>query len=126
MQYWYFGDFSQFKYNLEESDRYLVEAKILFEYKQYLLGYQALKKSDNFFSKAPPFRHKAKQEGKNTDEKQEILNQAALKHIEVLENLQVLVPERFVWEPEKDSPTDLLLQASINNSISIRNKWLKK
>ena len=38
LRYWYFGDFGQFKYNLGLSDKYLVEAKTLFEYKQYLLA----------------------------------------------------------------------------------------
>src|SRR3990167_5335496 len=47
-QFLYFGDLSQFAYNLSEADKYLVEAKTLFEYKQYLLGYQALLKSDSF------------------------------------------------------------------------------
>ena len=50
-KYWYFGNFSNFHYNLKYSDKYLVEAKTLFEYKQYLLAYQALKKSNSFFLK---------------------------------------------------------------------------
>ncbi len=122
-RYWYFGNFSQFKYNLSQADKYLVESKTLFEYKQYLLGYQALKKSDRFFSTAPLYLQKAKQEGKNTDQKKKVLDQAALKHIEVLTSIQSIVPEHFVWEPEKDSPTELSLQESIQNSISTRSKW---
>lgn len=125
LRYWYFGNFSQFKYNLNQTDKYLVESKTLFEYKQYLLGYQALKKSDSFFSMAPLYLQKAKQEGKNIDQKKEVLNQAAVKHIEVLTNMQSIVPEHFVWEPEKDSPTDLALRESIQNSISIRDKLIR-
>ena len=30
-KYWYFGSFGQFEYNLKQSDKYLVEAKTLFE-----------------------------------------------------------------------------------------------
>lgn len=125
IQYWYFGNFSQFKYNLSQSDKYLVEAKTLFEYKQYLLGYQALKKSDNLFSMVPFYLQRAKQEGKNIDQKQEVFKQAALKHIEVLTKMQSIVPEHFVWKPEKDSSTNLFLREAIQNSISIRNKWIK-
>lgn len=125
IKYWYFGDFGQFTYNLNQSDKYLVEAKTLFEYKQYLLGYKALKKSDRFFSMIPFYLQKAKQEGKNTDQKKELLKQAVLKHIEVLTSMQYTVPQHFVWKPEKDSPTDLALRESIQNSISIRSKWIQ-
>ncbi len=124
-RYWYFGNLSQFKYNLAQADKYLVESKTLFEYKQYLLGYQALKKSDDYFSNTPFYIEKAKQEGKNTKEIEEIFKQAAIKHIEVLKDMQRNVPEHFLWEPEKNSPTDLFLRESIANSISIRNKWVK-
>ena len=36
-KYWYFGDFGRFDYNLKQSDKYLVETKTLFEYKQILV-----------------------------------------------------------------------------------------
>ena len=49
LQYWYFGNFGQFTYALKQSDKFLVEAKTLFEYDQYLLADEALKKSDYFF-----------------------------------------------------------------------------
>mgnify|MGYP001608189261 CR=1 FL=1 len=74
---------------------------------------------------APFYLEKAKQEGKNTDQKNELFKQAALKHIEVLTSMQSVVPQHFVWEPEKDSPTDLSLRESIQNSISIRSKWIQ-
>lgn len=122
-RYWHFGNLAQFKYNLEQADKYLVESKTLFEYKQYLLGYKALKKSDRFFSMAPIYLEKAKQEGKDINQKQEVLNQAAEKHIESLTNIQFIVPQHFVWKPEKDSPTNLSLQELIQDSISIRSKW---
>src|SRR3989344_5659903 len=59
-QYWYFGSFGQFKYSLKESDKYLVEAKTLFDYKQYILANKALQKSDIYFSRTFPFLVKAK------------------------------------------------------------------
>src|SRR3989338_9822486 len=71
-RYWYFGNFSQFVYNLKLSDKYLVEAKTLFEYKQYLFAYDALKKSDVYFDKAFLFLNKAKEEGKNIAQKEKL------------------------------------------------------
>src|SRR5690242_11831315 len=88
MQYWYYGNFGQFKYNLKESDKYLVEAKTLFEYNQYLLGYKALKKSDSYFQKTKPFLAKAQKEGNSIVDKISLLQQAAAKHIEVLEKIK--------------------------------------
>src|SRR5690242_14133057 len=55
MQYWYFGDFGSYEYNLKQSDKYLVEAKTLFEYNQFLLGYNALQKSNDYFKNIEPF-----------------------------------------------------------------------
>ena len=86
-KYWHFGDFGQFSYNLRESDKYLVETKTLFEYQQYLLGYKALNKSNDFFIKVEPSLIKAKQNGKDITEKKNTLEQASKKHIEVLQRI---------------------------------------
>src|SRR3989344_1608576 len=69
LRFWYFGDFGQFKYNLSQSDKYLVEAKTLFDYKQHLLAYQALQKSNDYFRKLEPAISSAKKSGKNTIDK---------------------------------------------------------
>ena len=124
MQYWYFGNFGQFNYNLKEADKYLVEAKTLFEYNQYLLGYGALKKSDVYFEQTLPFLLKARGERKNISDYREILRQAAEKHQEVLIKMSEEVPEVFTWSPEKSLPTKLNLKDSINKSIEIREKYL--
>lgn len=119
-QYWYFGNFSQHAYNLKLADKYLVESKTLFEYKQYLLAYQALKKSDEYFIAAYRFLGKAKQEGKNIKDKEQILKEAAFQHMEMLEQIKKQVPEQFNWQPEKDKPTFLFLREQINKAIEIR------
>lgn len=121
-EYWYFGNLAQFTYNLKISDKYLVEAKTLFEYKQYLLGYKALQKSNFYFQNTKPFLTRAKSEGKDTGEKEKILKNAALKHQEVLQNIKLTVPDVFTWTPEKDHPTKLYLRNSIEESISLRKK----
>lgn len=122
--YWYFGDFAQFDYNLKLSDKYLVEAKTLFEYKQYLLGFNALEKSNEYFAHTKPLLVQAKEHGKNTDEKEKLLHEAALKHIEVLEFIQTIVPTEFTWMPEKSASTHLSIQDLLNEAIQIRTKYL--
>src|SRR3989338_6901280 len=92
LRFWYFGDFGQFKYNLAQSDKYLVESKTLFDYKQYLLAYQALQKSDNYYKKIEPNLLSAKSNGKNTADKEKLLREAAEKHIEELEELKITLP----------------------------------
>ena len=120
MQYWYFGNLGQFKYNLNESDKYLVEAKTLFEYKQYLLADNALKKSDHYFVNIKPFLEKAKAEGKDIAQKENLLKNAGLKHIELLKFIQSNAPNKFIWKPEKASSTNLDFERAIQESIEIR------
>ncbi len=123
-QYWYFGDFGQFDYNLKESDKYLVEAKTLFEYNQYLLGYNALQKSNMYFMLTLPDLETAKNHGKDITDKRILLSQAADKHIEILEKLKMEVPLTFTWQPEKSNATVLNIKSLIDFGIGIRQKYL--
>ncbi len=100
--YWYFGEIAQAKYHRGLSDKYLVEAKTLFEYKQYLLGGDALRRSDEEFAKTP----------KNPE--------AAQKHIEILTGLLSIVPDSFTWTPEKAGSTELPLKDLLEASIRLR------
>lgn len=120
MKYWYFGDFGQFDYYLRMSDKYLVEAKTLFEYRQFLLGLNALKKSDNYFAGIMPVLKKAKVNGKSIKEKENILRQASLKHIETLMKIQEDSPTTFEWKPERALSTKLEIRRAILKSLSIR------
>lgn len=119
-KYWYFGNFGQLDYNLKLSDKYLVEAKTLFEYKQYLLAQESLKKSNNYFILSYRFLGKSKIEGKNISRKQQIFNEASKKHIEVLKLLKTLVPAKFDWIAEKEKPQQLFLWKIIDEGINIR------
>lgn len=123
-KYWYFGNFSQFVYNLKFSDKYLVEAKTLFEYKQYLLAQNAMIKSDKYFDKAFLFLKKAKEEGKDISQKDVLFKEAAQKHIEVLKKIKQSVPEVFMWTPEKERETSLSLWKQIENAVKVREKYL--
>lgn len=121
---WSFGNFAQFSYNLKLSDKYLVEAKTLFEYKQYLLGHTALQKSDRYIKKAAYYLSNAEREGKNIEEKKKVLQSAIEKHISVLEQLQTVTPEEFLWQPEKSDATKLNIRDEIGESIGIRRACL--
>lgn len=123
-RFWYFGDFGQFKYNLSQSDKYLVEAKTLFDYRQYLLAYQALIKSDNYFKKIKPAILSADRNGKNVGDKEKFLERAAEKHIEELSKLKRNLPQAFEWRPEKEQPQTLNLQKAFENSIRVRQEVL--
>lgn len=120
LKYWYFGDFSQFHYNLKQSDKYLVEAKTLFEYKQYFLAHKALLKSDLYFKNLKPILIKAREHGKETSEKKALLSSASEKHIEILTELRIEVPQVFEWKPEKGNPIELRLRENLTKSIRIR------
>ena len=120
-EFWSFGNFAKFSYNLKESDKYLVEAKTLFEYNQYLLATKALKKSDEYFSKIPVFLEAARKEGKNTENKKTLLGLAAQKHKAVLGKLLGELPPEFNWQPEKEKPTLIPIRDLLENSIRIRS-----
>jgi hypothetical protein len=122
--YWYFGNFGKTYYYQRLSDKYFVEAKTLFEYKQYLLAYKSLLKSNQYFEKSYPHLLSAKKEGKDISEKQEIFRQGSLKHIEELYKLKKTTPGEFLWTPEKSKPTRLNIRFLIDTSENIRKKYL--
>ncbi|RJQ25255.1 hypothetical protein C4577_06150 [Candidatus Parcubacteria bacterium] len=124
MEFWYFGSLAQFEYNLKQSDKYLVESKTLFEYKQYLLGFKALEKSNHYFKQSVPRLEMAKSEGKNVELKEDLFQQAAKKHIEEIEKILANTPEVFVWSPEKEDPSTLEIHKLIKKSINIRKNAL--
>jgi len=122
--FWYFGSFGKSNYYQRLSDKYLVQAKTLFEYKQYLLAYEALLLSNQYFEKIYPYLLSAKKEGKDISEKRKILRQEGLKHIEELDKLKKSTPENFLWIPEETESSDLKIRSLINTSKNIRKKYL--
>ncbi|HLD25127.1 MAG TPA: DUF5667 domain-containing protein [Patescibacteria group bacterium] len=117
----YFGNISSVKYHLGLSDKYLVEAKTLFEYKQYLLAIDALSRSDTEFTKAPAYIKRAKSEKKEVRNFETQLQEAAEAHQLILKNLREAVPEQFLWTPEKEKSINLPLEDLINSSITLRS-----
>lgn len=121
-KFWYWGSIASVKYQLGLADKYLVEAKTLFEYKQYLLAADALIRSDTAFSKIPRFIAKAKEEGKDVSLLEKTVHEAAQTHIQTLDGLKQIVPAEFTWTPEKSLPTRLLLKQLLLESINLRQQ----
>jgi len=118
-RFWVFGDFAGHQYELKLADRKLVEAKILFEYQQYLLGVKALTDSNQHFQRAVDYL-KAEKEGKDISQKRTNLENAAQKHQEILEGLSQILPKEFLWQPEKKEATKLKIESAIKEAIGIR------
>ena len=119
-RFWAFGNFSCHQYELKLADKKIVEAKVLFEYQQYLLALSALSESDQHFQKAVYYLERAEKEGKDISQKMINLKAAAEKHKEVLETLKKELPEEFLWQPEKKEATELNLESAITEAIKIR------
>lgn len=118
--YWYFGNFGQFKYNLEESDKYLVEAKILFEYKQHLLAYKSIQKSNDYYRKIYPSLINAQKDHKDISEKMKLFKKASAKHIEIIQKIKQDTPSNYTWTPENEKKSHLKIHDLLINSIKIR------
>ena len=108
------------KYHLGLADKYLVEAKILFEYKQYLLATDALKRSDMEFLAIPQFVARAKEEGKDVSLLEKTVNEAAQVHVLALETLKQTLPAEFIWTPEKKESTALHIASLLEQSVQFR------
>lgn len=106
-RYWHWGSIASFTYHLQLSDKYLVEAKTLFEYQQYLLAVDALFRSNEQFSQLFSVMRRIDAEGKNTTKIQSLLREASLKHLQVLDTLQAGLPPAYTWKPEKQESVSL-------------------
>jgi hypothetical protein len=124
MQFWYFGDFGQFTYNLKESDKNLVQAKTLYEYRKNVLGIKSLHESDMFFTKINTNLLQAKHDGKIISTNSTIVKQAAEKHMEVLTAIDQELPPVFIWRSEKSAPIEIPLHRYIENAKKIRQSVL--
>lgn len=118
-EFYSFGSLAKFKYHLGMADKRLVEAKTLFEYKQYLLASQAFPNYEYHLKSAYAFLVRAGKEGKNTSEKRVVLKSAINKHREVLQELINKLPESFFWNPEKAKPQRIEIRKIIDRALNI-------
>lgn len=104
-KYWYWGSIAGAKYHLGLSDKYLVEAKTLFEYKQYPLALDALARSDEQFQMISS-----------------VSDEASKAHGAVLTKLMTELPEMYTWQEEHQLPVVLDLRGELRRSVDIRNE----
>ena len=120
--YWYFGNIAKEKYYMGLTDKYLVEAKTLFDYKQYLLAVDALTRSDNALIQVPQYIDGAQRDGVDTKILRATVSDAMTVHLSVLTDLKGRLPENFVWRPEKAKASDLQIAALMDSSIALRKQ----
>lgn len=118
--YWYWGSIASFRYHLGLADKYLVEAKTLFEYKQYLLASDAMNRSNEHFQKLPLYMKRAVGEHKDVTILKRTAKEAALEHIRIMENISASTPEEFIWLPEKSQASTIPIGRNIREGIDIR------
>ncbi len=124
--YWYFGNIAQEKYHLALADKYLVEAKTLFEYKQYLLGQDAIDRSDSQIRSASISFEKGLKSTEDLSGQLKIFCNALSAHNEVLATTSKSTPEKYIWEDEKKEPVSLNLASRLQHSMGIRTDLIRK
>lgn len=120
--YWSFGSIAQSKYHMALADKYLVQAKTLFEYKQYLLALAALNMSDSEITKLPSFVSDGRSEKKDMSLISTVMREEMLVHENLLVRLKTDVPETFIWSPERVASSMLPIHAKIDASVELRKK----
>jgi hypothetical protein len=123
-KYWFFGSIAQIKYHIALSDKYFVEAKTLFDYNQYLLAADALKRSDYQYQFISKYIAQGEKEGKDMSNFKKIHKEQSAQHVVILLETQNKVPNTFTWTPEKEKPTELPLNLLLQTSIDIRKNDL--
>lgn len=121
-RYWSFGSIAQTKYIMSMADKYLVEAKTLFEYKQYLLAFDALNRSDNEITKLSSLVGAGVAEKKNMSRIVSSIKEEMRAHEMVLIKLQTELPSEFTWTPEREVSTVLAIYDRLMESIKLRQK----
>lgn len=118
--YWSFGSIARAKAYMSLSDKYLVEAKTLFEYQQYLLGADALKRSNSAFEQIPIYIQQGRSERKDMSGIVTQLKEEVVVHEKMLSQMAKDTPQEFLWTPEKTNATNLSLLQYIEGAIKIR------
>ena len=118
--FWYWGNIASAKYHLRLADKYLVEAKTLFEYRQYLLGVEALRRSDKQIPYIKQYLGLAEKEGKDIDHLRTLMVSGMDAHIKTLERLLGELPSDYQWVPEKQSPTSINFTQLLQEAIAAR------
>jgi hypothetical protein len=119
-EYWHIGSIAKAKYYMNLSDTYLVEAKTLFEYKQYLLATAALTRSDSAIKEIPAIISTGKSENKDMSRIRALIDEQQMVHKDVLTALRAKLPKEFIWSPERQASTTLSIDVLLTESIMLR------
>ncbi|MCR4264189.1 MAG: glycosyltransferase family 2 protein [Candidatus Roizmanbacteria bacterium] len=120
-KYWYFGDMGGLKYHRTMADKYVIEAKTLFEYQQYKLAVNALQKSDQHFADAYVYLIDVKNEHKDDGEQGELLRQSSEKHTQLIDDLSESLPDKVTWQEEQKDAEDIRLDMIFTKAKTVRN-----
>ena len=120
--WWNWGAIGQTKYHMMLADKYLVESKTLFEYKQYVLAIKALQISDTHIVQIPQYIVLGERQGKNMTQFKFLFNEERDVHRGVLVKLQSELPKTYVWSPEKEAATTLDIDGLLSHSIMLRTQ----
>ena len=120
-EYWYFGDMAKVKYHLKMADKYLVEAKTLFEYGQIRLAVESLTKSNYHFSNAVLYERDVVYDKKDNGEQKKTLKEAGEKHTGIIQALDEQLPDEIGWQEEKTEKEEILLSMLFKEATVIRD-----
>jgi len=120
--WWYWGAIGQTKYHMMLADKYLVEAKTLFEYKQYVLAINALHSSDEQIVQIPKYIALGKTRGVNMVQFESLFAGESDAHRAVLLKLKEELPGTFIWTPEKEPATTLDIAGVLSRAIILRTQ----
>ena len=119
-RYWYWGTIGNIKYYMMLSDKDLVEAKTLFEYKQYLLALDALDRSNKNIHRLRSLVLLSEREKKDISSLLPIIQEDMFVHESILNTLRNQLPMETLWQPEKQSSVLLQLHQSLDAAIEQR------
>lgn len=118
-EWWSFGNLAKFKHHLAVSDKKLIEAKTLAEYKQYLLAVKAIGSYEHHLLYANKSLSDAQNESKDISQKRTVFKSAISKHREVFERLKSEHPKEVFWNPEKGESKTIEMEKIINRAIEL-------
>lgn len=108
-RYWHWGNLTSYRYEMGQSDKALIEAKTLFEYRQYQLALAALDRSNTALLRVPETLIRADREGKNIQQYIREFAEAMDEHKRILSAIIGEVPGEYTWSPENSDPKPLYL-----------------
>jgi uncharacterized protein (UPF0332 family) len=120
-EYWYFGDIAKVKYHMKMADKYLVEAKTLFEYGQLRLAIDSLHKSNYHFSSAVLYERDVIFDKKDNGEQKQELKEAGEKHADLIKELDSKLPDEIEWQEEKKQKEEISLSMLFKEAMVIRD-----